>query len=422
MNIPNEIVLELTSECNMNCAFCFNPPKKKNMEINKIKKIIDDVSSSSIKAIRYTGGEVFLRDDLKDILSYSKSKGIYNIINTNGLLIKTPNIFDFIDLTLISFHDISKFDIIKEKLKIINKDVMLCTIMTEDNILNLDKYYECISKINSPFFKEWFLLRPVPNPKYKFPIKDKDLLFLFKEIKRLNEKFDMNIMIANSVPFCSIEKDISRYCKGGVFDSGHSRLYIDSSGKYRTDYFSKDIGDVETKKVLDIWGKTEPIRRYENLKKECFSCFYLEKCKGGLGKTDYLVDRKNIIPLISIIVPAFNDSKRLSLLVESLKEQSFSDFEVIIVDDGSNEKERLENKKIVENLDNDWISYYYLQNAKVFGASIARNYGAKKAKGRILIFLDQDCVAHKDLIKNHVDEQKAKDIILGYFAGYGSKK
>ncbi|MCK5082939.1 MAG: glycosyltransferase, partial [Candidatus Omnitrophica bacterium] len=61
-------------------------------------------------------------------------------------------------------------------------------------------------------------------------------------------------------------------------------------------------------------------------------------------------------------------------------------------------------------------------NTDIFGAGIARNYGTKHAKGNILLFLDQDCVADRELIKKHIHQHRSKDIILGYYAGYGNEQ
>jgi len=121
---------------------------------------------------------------------------------------------------------------------------------------------------------------------------------------------------------------------------------------------------------------------------------------------------------VSVIIPAFNAAPRLLLLLESLERQSCKAFEVIVVDDGSTDETR---QRILQRIGSYPISlrYYYLDNTEIFGAGIARNYGAKQALGDVLLFLDQDCVAREDLIQNHIHSHTSKDIILGYFAGYG---
>lgn len=129
------------------------------------------------------------------------------------------------------------------------------------------------------------------------------------------------------------------------------------------------------------------------------------------------VTKKNDKIFVSVIIPTFNAKKRLSLLLESLEKQSVKNFEVIVVDDGSTDG----TKRVVA----EWMKrfpvplrYYYLNHTDIFGAGIARNYGSKHAQGRIFLFLDQDCVARRDLIERHIDHQKTNDVILGYYAGY----
>lgn len=125
-------------------------------------------------------------------------------------------------------------------------------------------------------------------------------------------------------------------------------------------------------------------------------------------------------PVVSVVIPTFNASDRLRLLVESLANQSSIRFEIIIVDDGSMD----DTKDVISRLRKSVpipLRYYYLDNTEIFGAGMARNYGVTKAKGKIILFLDQDCVAEKDLIRNHINHHKTKDIILGYYAGYNYK-
>ena len=78
MELPNEIVIEVTRKCNLSCDFCFNDQDMDNindMLSDDIFKVLDDISKSGIKAVRFTGGEPFLRKDLQEILKKAKSLG-----------------------------------------------------------------------------------------------------------------------------------------------------------------------------------------------------------------------------------------------------------------------------------------------------------------------------------------------------------
>lgn len=87
-------------------------------------------------------------------------------------------------------------------------------------------------------------------------------------------------------------------------------------------------------------------------------------------------------PLVSIIIPFFNRYNLTELAVESVLNQTYSNFEIILVDDGSNEP----NQPNFENLD-PRIKLVKIKNS---GPSIARNIGAQKSSGSYLMFLDSD--------------------------------
>lgn len=88
----------------------------------------------------------------------------------------------------------------------------------------------------------------------------------------------------------------------------------------------------------------------------------------------------------SIIVAVYQRENELIELLESLKNQKYKNFEIIIVDDGSPEK--LEG--IVKSFDSQLnIKYYYKENT---GPGLSRNFGMNKASGEYFIFLDSDTI------------------------------
>ena len=94
-------------------------------------------------------------------------------------------------------------------------------------------------------------------------------------------------------------------------------------------------------------------------------------------------------PKFSIIVPVYNTEKYLKRCLDSIKSQTFKDYEVIIVNDGSTDNS------------SDIISKYSYKviNQENQGLSMARNNGVKVASGEYLIFLDSDDYIEKDLLK-----------------------
>ena len=96
------------------------------------------------------------------------------------------------------------------------------------------------------------------------------------------------------------------------------------------------------------------------------------------------------MPYFSVIVPVYNRIDEVSDLLESLSHQTNTDFEVILVEDGSTEPCKHIADKYANRLD---IQYYHKSNE---GRSIARNYGIERARGQYFIFFDSDCVIPKE--------------------------
>ncbi len=90
-------------------------------------------------------------------------------------------------------------------------------------------------------------------------------------------------------------------------------------------------------------------------------------------------------PFFSIIIPTYNRAHLISKSVDSVIEQTFYDWELIIVDDGSTDN----TKALVDNYCNidNRIRYIYQENAE---RSAARNNGINNAKGEYVCFLDSD--------------------------------
>jgi len=99
--------------------------------------------------------------------------------------------------------------------------------------------------------------------------------------------------------------------------------------------------------------------------------------------------------MISIIIPMFNAEKTILPLLESIDKQNFKDFEVIIVDDCSNDN----SPQIVKDYQNSYqINFYTMETNS--GPATARNFGVKKAKGDVLFFLDSDLYIENNALQN----------------------
>ena len=97
--------------------------------------------------------------------------------------------------------------------------------------------------------------------------------------------------------------------------------------------------------------------------------------------------------LISFIIPTYNRSDTLSAAIRSIQLQTYSNWELIIVDDGSTDETKLVVKKLNETKN---ITYFYQENK---GVSASRNIGAKISKVNYIIFLDSDDTVIPNLVE-----------------------
>ncbi|GAB4132182.1 MAG: glycosyltransferase [Bacteroidia bacterium] len=101
------------------------------------------------------------------------------------------------------------------------------------------------------------------------------------------------------------------------------------------------------------------------------------------------------MPSISVIIPAYNAASYLKETVESVLHQTFADFEIIIIDDGSRDN----TAEVAQSIHDPRVKYFYSENK---GVASARNKGAQLANGKYLAFLDADDLFYSDnLIKKH---------------------
>ena len=110
------------------------------------------------------------------------------------------------------------------------------------------------------------------------------------------------------------------------------------------------------------------------------------------------------MPKFSIIVPVYNVEEYIDDCLKSIFNQSFKDFEVIVVNDGTKDN----SMDIVKNYD---VKVINQENA---GLSAARNTGVKSSTGEYLLFIDSDDYIEKDLLKNINNNLKDNPDVLRF--------
>ena len=103
--------------------------------------------------------------------------------------------------------------------------------------------------------------------------------------------------------------------------------------------------------------------------------------------------------MVSVIIPMYNEEKNLTRTIEKIQAQSFKDFEVLLIDDGSSDKTGKIAKKVCQ--EDLRFKYYYQSNQ---GVSAARNLGLEKSSGEYISFLDADDEWDRNFLKLMINQ------------------
>ncbi len=119
------------------------------------------------------------------------------------------------------------------------------------------------------------------------------------------------------------------------------------------------------------------------------------------------------VPEISVMIPFYNVNEDFfDICLNSLLKQTYSNFEIIIVDDGSEEKYKnyLDRKKVIDQR----IRIFHTENR---GVSVARNFGISEAKGETICFVDADDYVSEWMIEDlwNIYEKNDVDAVVSYY-------
>lgn len=114
---------------------------------------------------------------------------------------------------------------------------------------------------------------------------------------------------------------------------------------------------------------------------------------------------------VSIIIPVYNGEKFIKKCIESILKQTYQNYEIIIINDGSTDR----TKETIESLKNEKLKLYNIKNA---GVSNARNYGMNQANGDYILFVDADDEIDNKTLEILVNKQKEYKVDIIRYNGY----
>lgn len=114
---------------------------------------------------------------------------------------------------------------------------------------------------------------------------------------------------------------------------------------------------------------------------------------------------KEIKPLVSVVMTIRNVSATINGCLDAILNQTYENFEIIIIDDFSTD----DTEKLVKKLADNRIKYF--RNEKWLGISPGRNRGIKKAVGKYIFFTDGDCIVSKNWIEAGLNSLRNSDCV-----------
>ncbi len=122
------------------------------------------------------------------------------------------------------------------------------------------------------------------------------------------------------------------------------------------------------------------------------------------------------LPLISVVIPCYNDGKYLPETIAHLKKQTYQHFEILIINDGSTDPSTL---LVLKTLSTQGITVLHKENGRM---SSARNLGVKHAKGSLIAALDADDYFHPSFFKKAIQVLNQKEniaVVTSYIQLFG---
>ncbi len=161
--IPLVISWHLVNRCNRRCKYCFRwETASGEMTRGEVFKVIDELAGMGTRAIIFSGGEPLLRDDIGDIINYSRSKKIFTGLTSNGDLVER-RIGEIKNLNMLKLsldgpqeiHDFIRgegsYEKVMEAIKAAREkgmSIKLNTTLTKYNIEYIDFLLEKAEKLN----------------------------------------------------------------------------------------------------------------------------------------------------------------------------------------------------------------------------------------------------------------------------------
>ena len=230
LGAPLKVYYDITSDCNLNCIFCFKGKNKKKVTWDTIKDVITKIADANIPDVVFIGGEPMCSPFLFDAFLYCKELGINTGIVTNGTLFNKDNVKKlkkFVNNSIsISIH--APNDILHDELSrgenVYSSIIKGLELLNEYDIIpelsftpvkaNIYTLYDTISSVLDKGIRisDVLVNRLIPSGNALERWCDKEItlneqVILLDQMERLSKEYpNLKIATGDALPFCMVEE------------------------------------------------------------------------------------------------------------------------------------------------------------------------------------------------------------------------
>lgn len=294
---PLDAHFAVTTRCNMYCKGCYNTIKSDanvDIDLNKAKRIIDNLAALFVLSVSFGGGEPTLYPDIIELAEYARSKNILPNMTTNGLTMdaefaKKCRVFGNVHFSIHKPADMEiAFRAAKIYRKYTGKKAGLNLLITTETYPLLEEIIKKSCK--SAFNKILFLRYKQTNKNVGIDglSMDDKMPLLFDKLKHLQRKcrlkflFDCSSMQELAFSGSVSAKLLKKVDANGCF-GGNMYIAIDVNGRYKPcSFWGETAGDAEFLN-FDNWITNPKLVEFRNYRvsDRCMNCDYGELCNGG---------------------------------------------------------------------------------------------------------------------------------------------
>jgi radical SAM protein with 4Fe4S-binding SPASM domain len=287
-NTPVSVMIELLSKCNLRCKHCYIPDyTNPGMSSGKIKSLLHELRELGVLNVSFTGGEIFLRDDIIELIETARNLHMRVFLLSNATVLKESTVRRLSELyiselstTVFSLnadiHDSitgtkgSLSTVLRnlQRLKEYGIRVKVKTPVMSVNTYCFPDIQEYCIQNNFDFFVSPNIFSKLDgdgSPR-NLRVSQEELQFIIKDIDRLNDNGKKE-MYKHEVPCAALFYSFSIDCKGDV---------------YPCNSFQHKVGNVYEQSVKEIWHESTSLKLINSIKKEdlqyCTGCNVQSKC------------------------------------------------------------------------------------------------------------------------------------------------